>query len=104
MQLGEQTEVSTEPSFRMGSWRGLTQVQGRKAGFPCTTCKHGPALCWWDPLSRGMILIQAHPSDLCPSLRSLPAGILQIGPWGPAVCQVSPAQPLREPGSACVPL
>lgn len=48
----------------------------------------------------GRIPLTSTPSLLC----SLPAGILQVSPRGPAVCKVPLAQPFGEPGGPRVPL
>lgn len=58
-------------------------------------------ICWVMGCSSSM----SRPLTSAPSLlHSLPAGILQVSPWGPAVCQVSLAQPFGEPGCPRVPL
>jgi len=86
---------------------GVDQALGR-AGFPCTEmgvragvqlCAGGVRRVMGCSSSRRIPLTSA-PSLLC----SLPAGILQVVPRGPAVCKVPLAQPFGEPGSPRVPL
>lgn len=100
MQLGEQ-KFPQNPVSRRAAGEDSPSC---RCWFPVHYMRAQVSFVLVTSLSCGMMLIQPHPSDLCPSLCSLPAGILQISPWGPAVCQVSPAQPLGEPGSSRVPL
>lgn len=104
---GETGAVFTAPGCQ-DSGRGTYPGAGKKDSFPMhwNGGESGVQLfaggIYWvmGASSSGCMPLSSAPS----LLRSLPAGILQVGPWGPAVCQVPLAQPFGEPGCPCVPL